>query len=335
MTIMRHFARAKPDRSPADAVSLVLATICVAAVCVAGLAAHPSLAAAASGDECVDVHYVAVRGSGEEGGRTGHTARDIYRSAKDTAPPETTTKLSGIDYAAVGVDFWGVAKELASGHWRYQSSKSGGARNLAAVIDQRTDACPDEHWVLLGYSQGAHVIEDAISTRTGALTQDQRDRLRAIVLIASPRFNPNETHNAGSYEHGREGFLGERRKGDLQELSTITLSICDAGDLVCQGGVLENRTNGVHDGRRYADDHRTSIRDHLQLHAWRDRSAAPVDRTELPTGVAALTAIVLWNPIITAIVLLVVLSTIRRNAVAIGKVVLVVIAVAVLGGYLS
>lgn len=213
----------------------------------------PPVASAA--DPCVGVRFIAVRGSGEEGGPEGNTAKAIYDAMKPFSAG-TQTALTGIDYAAVAMDPGGIAGTFISAGWRYQSSKSGGVRNLDAYLDQQV-SCADERWVLIGFSQGAHVIADALSSGDGTLSAEQQNKLAAVVLLADPRFNPQAPYAAGTYSIARYGVAGKRGANDLTRSDAIR-SWCDADDFVCQGVGTDNR-NSVHSGTRYVTQYKDAI----------------------------------------------------------------------------
>lgn len=209
---------------------------------------------ARAADACVGVRFIAVRGSGEGGGTAGSTATDEYNAIKGFAPAGVTTDLSGVDYAAVGIPNWWDKINLA----RYESSKSGGVRNLQTYLNgQESCRAAGEKWVLLGYSQGAHVIGDSLSKADGFFSASQLSSLAAVVFIADPRFNSREPFDAGTFTPGRNGVLGARSPGDLDSVSGKIKAWCDNKDPVCQS--LKNGDGSVHTGTRYASSYKDSI----------------------------------------------------------------------------
>lgn len=233
----------------------------VALMCAVGLLAVGAAPAAAA-DPCVDVRFIAVRGSGEAGGVAGNAANAINDAMQQYVPAGATTALTGIDYAAVGLDLAGIGKTVGTLGWRYQSSKSGGVRNLDAYLDSQV-SCPTERWVLLGFSQGAHVIGDALSAADGTLDAAQQAKVAAVVLLADPRFNPQESFVAGTYNIARYGLAGKRPKGDLTRAVGKIKSWCDSDDLVCQGVGTDN-AKSVHSGTRYVSAHKDAITSFLR-----------------------------------------------------------------------
>lgn len=218
-------------------------------------------------DPCVSVRFIALRGSGEAGGVTGNAAAAEYNAVKGYAPVGTTTALTGVDYAAVGLENLGKKLNL----WRYESSKSGGVRNLATYLNtQKT--CLSEKWVFLGFSQGAHVIADSLSASDGTLDATEQDKVAAVVLLADPRFNSREMFDAGTFRVGRNGLLGARPVGDLTRAPGKIKSWCDAKDPVCQD--LLGSDSSVHDGTRYAAAYKDAINSYIRAQlGWYDQGS--------------------------------------------------------------
>ncbi|WP_244303357.1 cutinase family protein [Leucobacter coleopterorum] len=125
--------------------------------------------------------------------------------------------------------------------------KEGGTRGVRVLIDTlnvQTEACPDQKFVLLGYSQGAMVIGDALAdakTRmigetTGALTQEAAEHVLAVVLYGDPRFEGQETFNVGSFDPKLGGIM-PRQLGSLGTYAERIRDFCVEGDLVCQASL--------------------------------------------------------------------------------------------------
>ncbi|MFD6397345.1 cutinase family protein [Nocardia sp. NPDC060249] len=109
-----------------------------------------------------------------------------------------------------------------------------GVENLTALLNATAAACPDQQLVLLGYSQGARVIGNALAART-ALTEQAAARIDAIALFGSPLFNGAEPYNRGNFDLALSG-TGSLRLGALAEFADRLRDYCNAGDRVCQGG---------------------------------------------------------------------------------------------------
>lgn len=120
----------------------------------------------------------------------------------------------------------------------------GGTRGVRWVLDTlrvQGEACPLQRFVLLGYSQGALVIGDAldaperrvIGTVAGALPEEITGRIAAVVLYGNPRFVGAETHNSGTYSPQKDGIM-PRDPAALDAYAERMRDFCEARDFICQ-----------------------------------------------------------------------------------------------------
>ena len=114
---------------------------------------------------CTDVEFVYVRGSGQVLGDTEEW-RQFQREAKKLAERNGYTyKIYDLDYPAVAISQPSVAVGAfvsAGEAFKFGRSVDAGVNNLnqhRAVMDIH---CPLTRWVLMGYSQGALVVMDAL-----------------------------------------------------------------------------------------------------------------------------------------------------------------------------
>jgi cutinase len=109
-----------------------------------------------------------------------------------------------------------------------------GANNLTSHIKKRAAQCPNEKYVLTGYSKGAMVVVDAMSMIPAAIEQ----RVKAVVLYGNPFHDPrskanapgigNNSPNAGGLVPGVNIPMKWRDK---------TRDYCNTGDPICGAGV--------------------------------------------------------------------------------------------------
>lgn len=172
--------------------------------------------------ECSHYLVITARGTGEpsKGQLLSPVAKDISKAR----PGEVTTE--DLDYPAD------------------TNVKEGGTRGVRVLIDTlnvQAEACPDQQFVLLGYSQGAMVIGDALAeadTRmigetTGSLSTKAAAHVLAVVMYGDPRFAGHETFNVGSFDPELGGIM-PRQLGSLDEFASRISDFCVEGDLVCQ-----------------------------------------------------------------------------------------------------
>ncbi len=110
--------------------------------------------------------------------------------------------------------------------------------------------CPSQYTVLGGYSQGAHVVGDAMALMHTRNQDNLLSRLGHIDLFGDPKFNgfkldtnrlnPLQKHTAypwvrGSANVNEVGSLGPREPYVPDILTARTTSWCDFNDIVCGG----------------------------------------------------------------------------------------------------
>ncbi|WP_288148150.1 cutinase family protein [uncultured Bifidobacterium sp.] len=150
-------------------------------------------------------------------------------------------------------------------------SEAAGVNRLIAVLNAQSAQCPAMRTVLLGYSQGAMVVGDALSAPDTRFNEDNgyelspvaRGHIVAVELYGDPRFSAAASYNSGDFDRAVDGILGAlgaRGAEDFGEIADRTVSFCTARDFACQaGGDTEPHgsyaTNGMLDeGMKYAVD---------------------------------------------------------------------------------
>lgn len=131
-----------------------------------------------------------------------------------------------------------------------------GAHSMTDLLSSQATRCPDQHFVLAGYSQGAMVIHMALSNLPADKLEQLAPRIDGVVLLADPLRNPDdyitELSTATSAGGGMvtEALAFPAAKGLMdayldavggqsmsvpypQELAGRTVSICTSGDRVC------------------------------------------------------------------------------------------------------
>ena len=151
--------------------------------------------------------------------------------------------------------------------------RAGGTQGVRALIDTlniQAQECPAQDTVLLGYSQGAMVIGDALTASedrmvgatAGVITPEAVEHIRAVVLYGNPRFNAGEPYSVGSFSAETDGLL-PRPDGALSAIEQQVRDYCVAFDMVCQSSFhaseeahLEYFSNGMQaDGAAFVITH--------------------------------------------------------------------------------
>jgi cutinase len=126
--------------------------------------------------------------------------------------------------------------------WNFLTSVPQGVTDLVRHLNDQAARCPDQKFVLLGYSQGAMVIGDALASPVDrtmgpsqALSGDAASSVAAVVWFGDPRFRTGESYNADPPSGGANGVY-PRRQGSLSGFADRIRNYCAAGDPVCQSG---------------------------------------------------------------------------------------------------
>jgi hypothetical protein len=165
--------------------------------------------AGSGGGRCSAVTVIAARGTGEPSG-TGFLLGRVARQVDANVSVRLT--IVGLNYPATA--------NFAV------SSRQGIAELRRLIAAERAGAC----LVLLGYSQGAIVVGDALA----ALGSTDAAKVRAVAMFGDPRFNSAEPYNVGSFASNSRG-VNRRPTGQLAAFRSRIQNYCNGGDTVCQG----------------------------------------------------------------------------------------------------
>lgn len=198
--------------------------------------------------ECLPYLVVTARGTGEPS--RGQLLDPVARAISEARPDEVL-RLD-LDYAA---------------DTDVKEGGTVGARTLVDTLNVQAESCPDQRFVLLGYSQGALVVGDVLAApdvrlvgqRVGELTPEAAERVLAVVLYGDPRFVGGEPTGVGDFDPELNGIL-PRPPGSLDAYAERLRDYCVAGDFVCQASLdldeephVEYYSNGMQqDGAAFA-----------------------------------------------------------------------------------
>lgn len=175
--------------------------------------------------ECSRYLVLTARGTGEPA--KGQLVSPVARSITKALPDEVDTE--DIDYPA-GTDV--------------KEGSTRGVRVLIDTLNVQAKACPTQRFILLGYSQGALVIGDALAdpdsrmvgATVGQVSEPAAGRVLAIVMFGDPRFVGTEAYNSGTYDSTLNGIL-PRPESSLSQYEDKIRDFCVAGDFVCQSSL--------------------------------------------------------------------------------------------------
>lgn len=94
-------------------------------------------------------------------------------------------------------------------------TQADGVNLLMSTLNGQAEQCPAQHTVLLGYSQGAMVVGDALSAPDVRPNEDNgytlSDRASENVIVAElfgdPRFNSETSYDVGDFTKGTNGVM--------------------------------------------------------------------------------------------------------------------------------
>ncbi|KAL1388426.1 acetylxylan esterase precursor [Phyllosticta capitalensis] len=173
--------------------------------------------------KCAPIHIIAARESlqGPGPGSIGSLAQLIQ-----DANPGTT--LESVDYPAT-LD-------------NYDSSSREGTKKTTESLTSYVKACPCAQIVMLGYSQGAHVIGDTLCgggeylgiPKSPPVDKAVSDRVFAIVFMGDPRHVPGQPFDQGTAD--QPGTFPRPPDISCEPFQRRLVSYCDRNDTYCASG---------------------------------------------------------------------------------------------------
>jgi hypothetical protein len=175
---------------------------------------------------CANVAIITARASTEAPGEgiTGALVTQIINSSKQTI------SRASVNYPATLNN--------------YNSSSLQGIQALTSQLTAEVQNCPSEKIVLLGYSQGAHVVLDvlgggqggSLGTAVPPISSSISSHVVAVATFGDPRHVPGQAFDLGT---SRRNGLFPRSSTQLGVLSGFASKIeafCDTNDQFCDSG---------------------------------------------------------------------------------------------------
>jgi acetylxylan esterase len=239
---MRHLTRMQQlGRYSAAALAVALAAGCAASASsgaahsrASGKASSAASASAAAGSAAADgsttgcavVHVIAARASTEQPGDgiIGSLVSLIQSSVKATVTQEAVVYPATLS--------------------NYASSVGQGDAAIEADLVKDAAQCPQEKFVLVGYSQGAQVVGDALGgggdspglgPTTAPVSAAIAARVLAVIQMGDPRRVPGFSFDVGT-DPGATGLFPRPASESLGAVAAKIQSYCDIGDPFCARG---------------------------------------------------------------------------------------------------
>jgi acetylxylan esterase len=216
-------------------VGRMLACSVVASAAIGGgaaaLQAAPAFAVASSNSPCAAVDAIDARGSleAEGSGKIGAVAEEVQKAVK------ATVAIQAVKYPA----------ELIP----YEPSVVKGDEAIKAELEEEVSKCPGQKILLLGYSQGAQIVGDALGggggnakdlgqgdgKETPPAAKSATEKVVGVIQYGDPRRIPGQSFDVGT-DTGAEGIFPRLKNQLLTPFAEDIQSYCDTGDPFCAKG---------------------------------------------------------------------------------------------------
>lgn len=174
---------------------------------------------------CTKIRFVGVRGSGE----TERSARGlgiVPAGVITTAVENLPTRIAPGDVGLSAVNYPAVVQSAAD----YNASVNAGVVELSKQLRQRHKRCPNEQVLLVGHSQGAHVIHRLLLDRQFA----EADWIKQATLVADPARPLDMKKAAGGTYNTLAMAAGQSAEPNIPKGARKKVrNICSAYDIIC------------------------------------------------------------------------------------------------------
>ncbi|KAI0409523.1 carbohydrate esterase family 5 protein [Xylaria palmicola] len=196
----------------------------------------------------------------------------IFGARETTAPPgfgTAATVVGLIQQAYPAASAESIIYPAAGGD-QYGASVAAGIRAVAAQTNSYSQQCPDTTLVMVGYSQGAQIIDDAfcggpdalsLNTTRESVSAGVSRMVAAIILMGNPRNIPGRVGNIGNATVG--GFAARPLGYQCPAFASIIRSYCDEADPFCAKGNSSATHQGY--GQEYGRDAVTFVTEKLAV----------------------------------------------------------------------
>ncbi|KAK3903490.1 cutinase [Staphylotrichum tortipilum] len=118
----------------------------------------------------------------------------------------------------------------------YENSASQGTQAVVTAVTNLNKRCPDTKIVLIGYSQGGQIMDNALCGGAGAtLTGAALDAVKAAIFMGDPHNVAGLSYNVGTCT--AQGFAARPRGFQCSPAKpSIIQSYCDSTDPYCCNG---------------------------------------------------------------------------------------------------
>ncbi|MEU2060728.1 cutinase family protein [Streptomyces sp. NPDC013455] len=185
---------------------------------------------------------IGVRGSGENYAENpaypglehmGNRVGAYLRQAQIAGLSGSSTDYYPLPYEAADATADNILSWFGDSRW--VNSRNTGTKQLVQVVRYWAGTCPDSRIGVVGYSQGANVVHDALDL----LSADERGHIGAVLLLADPHSAAGRS-SYGLHVDYRSGATDKTTQGGVLEPRVLpsdiagrSLDFCIIGDPVC------------------------------------------------------------------------------------------------------
>ncbi|KAI1382396.1 carbohydrate esterase family 5 protein [Hypoxylon crocopeplum] len=182
----------------------------------------------------------------------------IFGARETTAPPgfgSASTVVNLIQQANDGATSESIVYPAAGGNV-YGASVAAGVVAVANQTNVFNQMCPESRIIMVGYSQGAQIVDDAfcggpdgfsLNTTQASVSSGVSQMVTAIILMGNPRHVDGLPFNVGNATAG--GFAARPVGFQCPAFEDIIQAYCDAADPFCAKGNSTATHQGY--GREY------------------------------------------------------------------------------------
>ncbi|KAL7629141.1 hypothetical protein AAE478_000660 [Parahypoxylon ruwenzoriense] len=169
----------------------------------------------------------------------------IFGARETTAPPgfgSALTVVNLVQQANDGATSESIVYPAAGGNM-YAASVTAGVAAVANQTNMFNQMCPESRIVMVGYSQGAQIVDDAfcggpdgssLNTTEASVSSGVSNMVAAIILMGNPRHVDGLPFNVGNAT--ASGFAARPVGFQCPAFEDIIQAYCDAEDPFCAKG---------------------------------------------------------------------------------------------------
>ncbi|KAH6844517.1 carbohydrate esterase family 5 protein [Chaetomium sp. MPI-CAGE-AT-0009] len=229
--------------------------------------------------QCPQIHVFGARETTVSPGYG--TAGQVVNLVLGAYPGATAEPIS---YPACG-------GQASCGNIQYGDSARQGTSAVASAVNSFNQRCPNSQIVLVGYSQGGQIMDNAvcggpdsgsgITSTTPPISAAALNQIKAVILMGSPRYVAGLSYNVGTCS--AQGFAARPRGYVCGSNSASKIkNYCDSTDPYCCTGNDANSHQQY--GTKYGQQALTFIKSKLSTSGGGDGGSQTTPSTPQPTG---------------------------------------------------